>query len=92
MQAKVRPRKPRPSQTTRCVVTGMVALMMLAARLQAQAGGGTVTGQVTDAATKLPVPQATVQIAGTRLGVTTDENGRYRLAAVPAGSDTIVVH
>ncbi len=70
----------------------MVALMMLAARLQAQAGGGTVTGQVTDAATKLPVPQATVQIAGTRLGVTTDENGRYRLAAVPAGSDTIVVH
>ena len=66
--------------------------MMLAGRLQAQAGGGTVTGQVTDAASKLPVPRATVQIAGLRLGVTSDENGHYRITGVPPGSDTVVVH
>ncbi len=92
MRTRVCRSRPRPSRIARCVAAGVVALIVSAGRLHAQAGRGTLTGQVTDAASRLPVTRATVQIAGMRLGVTTDENGRYRIPDVPAGSDTIIVH
>jgi TonB-linked SusC/RagA family outer membrane protein len=52
--------------------------------------GGTLTGRVTDARTTQGVPSATIEIDGTRLGAITDEDGRYRIANVPAGSRTVV--
>jgi TonB-dependent SusC/RagA subfamily outer membrane receptor len=52
---------------------------------------GTVTGRVTDARTSAPIPDAAVQVDGTRIGATTGSDGRYRLAAVTAGSHVIIV-
>jgi len=47
---------------------------------------GVVTGQVTDSATGQPVVSVQVGVVGTRLGAVTDDDGRYRIANVPAGS------
>jgi TonB-linked SusC/RagA family outer membrane protein len=52
--------------------------------------GGTVTGRVTDSRSTQPVPGATIEIDGTRLGAITDDEGRYRIANVPAGSRTVI--
>jgi outer membrane receptor protein involved in Fe transport len=50
----------------------------------AQATAG-VTGVVTDASSRQPVPDAQVFVRGTRLGVSTDDRGRFTLAGLPAG-------
>ncbi|MGH7462855.1 MAG: TonB-dependent receptor plug domain-containing protein, partial [Longimicrobiales bacterium] len=46
---------------------------------------------MTDARTELPVTGATVQVEGTQLGGLTGADGRFRIANVPAGSQTVVV-
>jgi TonB-dependent starch-binding outer membrane protein SusC len=46
---------------------------------------GVVSGRVTDRATGAPVVGAAVLLDGTRLGVTVGEDGRFRIANVPAG-------
>ncbi len=51
---------------------------------------GTVTGRVTDARSTQPLAGTTVQIVGTGLGATTDNEGRYRIAGVPAGSQVLL--
>jgi TonB-linked SusC/RagA family outer membrane protein len=45
-----------------------------------------VTGTVTDEATRRPVAGVQITVIGTTLGAMTDDQGRYRLAGVPAGS------
>jgi hypothetical protein len=40
----------------------------------------TLTGRVVDATTKQPLPYASVGVAGSRLGTTANEEGRFRLA------------
>jgi TonB-linked SusC/RagA family outer membrane protein len=52
---------------------------------------GTITGRVTDARSSAPVADAAVQVDGTRLGATTNTDGRYRLTAVPAGAHVVIV-
>lgn len=52
---------------------------------------GFISGQVTDAKTKLPIRDATVTIEGTRLRTATSDSGRYRLARVPIGTLTLEV-
>lgn len=52
---------------------------------------GTITGVVTDSATREPIRQAQVSVAGTSLGRSTDDNGRYTIANVPAGARTLAV-
>ncbi|MEG1612005.1 MAG: TonB-dependent receptor [Alistipes sp.] len=52
---------------------------------------GIITGTVTDAATKLPIPGATVLIAGTTKGAATDADGGFRLQEVAAGVYTLEV-
>ncbi|REL24956.1 TonB-dependent receptor [Rhodohalobacter sp. SW132] len=47
---------------------------------------GRITGVITDQVTEETLAGATVQIAGTTRGVVTDQNGRYNLVNVPAGS------
>ena len=67
-----------------------VVLLLLPAAMHAQAGAtGTVAGQIT--ARSLSLAGATVRVDGTRLSVVTGDDGRYRLAIVPAGSHTLVV-
>lgn len=82
------PRMARASVITACVIVG--ALSLLAAPV-ASAQDGTVIGRVTDATSKQGVPNATVQVEGTRLGASTDQNGRFRIVNVPAGDRTLVV-
>ncbi len=56
----------------------------------AKAQTGVVTGVVTDAKTKQPMPLAVVFIANTTIGTTADENGKYTLYNVPMGTVEIV--
>jgi TonB-dependent SusC/RagA subfamily outer membrane receptor len=58
--------------------------------LQAQATG-TVEGTVTEAATRLPVANARVEIVGTALLRTTGQDGRYVVPGVPVGTHVVRV-
>ena len=49
----------------------------------------TLTGRVTDAATKAPVPGAAVIVTGTQLGATTTDSGTFRINGVPATAVTL---
>lgn len=52
---------------------------------------GTVTGLVIDLDTQEPLVGANVVVDGTARGTSTDADGAYRLADVPAGPQTLVV-
>ena len=52
--------------------------------------GGTVTGRVTDAKNE-GIPGVTVVIEGSTLGSSTDIEGNYTIANVPAGPHTVVI-
>lgn len=62
-----------------------LAIAVLPAALAAQAGG-TIAGRVIDQATQAPIQEAQVQIVGTQRGATTDQQGRYSIPGVPAGT------
>src|SRR5674476_250529 len=51
---------------------------------------GSIVGRVTDSATATGITSATVQLDGTRYGAVADQEGRYRIAGVPAGTYGIV--
>ncbi|MCC6242780.1 MAG: SusC/RagA family TonB-linked outer membrane protein [Gemmatimonadaceae bacterium] len=67
-------------------------LPMSVAPLAAQAAGGSITGQVTDAATGQPVGQVRVLISGTPNGTLTADNGRFTLRSVANGTVTLDVN
>ena len=56
----------------------------------AQAGGGTVTGRITDTKNG-GIPGVTVVIEGTSLGSSTDVEGNYTIPNVPAGGRVLVI-
>jgi len=51
----------------------------------------TLSGTVRDASSGDALPGATVAIVGTRLGTSTDANGRYAIRGIPAGKYTVRV-
>ncbi len=53
--------------------------------------GGTISGQVSNAATRSYLEGAVVEIEGSRLSTVTDREGRYQLFGVPAGAATLLV-
>ena len=62
----------------------------LAARAAQQQQPATIiTGIVTDARTRLPVPGVAVTVVGTRFGAQTGVDGRYRIAGTPSGSQVV---
>ncbi len=68
-----------------------LALMAgLAFASAAAAQTGTVTGQVTDAASGRPLESAQVYIEGTALGTLTNSAGRYLFVNAPAGEHTVI--
>lgn len=52
---------------------------------------GAIAGRVTDASTLEPLVGAQVFIQGTNLGELTDQEGRYRIEGVPAGTHELTV-
>jgi TonB-dependent starch-binding outer membrane protein SusC len=52
---------------------------------------GTIAGRVTDATTAQPLASAQVTIADLQIGVLTQQNGRFILLNVPAGTHTVTV-
>ena len=70
----------------RIAVPLVVALLLFALTAPAAAQGtGRITGTVTDSASGLPIGGVPVTVGGTRLGATTDAQGRYAIGGVPAG-------
>ena len=68
----------------------MLLVLLGAHEARAQgAGGGTITGRVTDARSAAPVAGATLQVDGTVLGAVAAEDGRYRIPNEPTGSRTV---
>ena len=69
-----------------------LALLMVALSVQAQprpADHGRISGRVIDQATEQPLPAVNVMIEGTQLGAATDEQGRFRIDRVPAGTQRV---
>jgi outer membrane receptor for ferrienterochelin and colicin len=50
---------------------------------------GRIAGRVIDSETKAPLIGVSVVVEGTQLGASTDENGRYLISNVSAGSQTV---
>ncbi|UYZ58306.1 carboxypeptidase-like regulatory domain-containing protein [Hymenobacter latericus] len=88
-QAQTAPAQhPRPSQLPAPVpVPQVIALGMVS---PSAVGSTPVTGQVLDAATREPIPGATVLVKGTLVGVSTDAEGRFRLN-VPTGAQVLQI-
>ena len=78
---------------SRSLMAASVATLCLAASgtIEAQAGpGGTITGTITDAASRTGIADVTVQVEGTVRGVSSARSGRYRITNVPAGAHVLV--
>ena len=71
------------------IVAAALLLVLPSRALFAQ--GGTVTGKVTDAASKQGLPDVRVLIPGTTLQTNTNGNGDYRLTNVRPGANAITV-
>ncbi len=79
-----------PKGTVRMAALGAAFLLTVgSAQLAAQIG--TVTGSVRDAVSQAPLAGAQISIAGTTLGMLTNNVGRYLLVNVPAGEQTVRV-
>ncbi|MDE2981010.1 MAG: SusC/RagA family TonB-linked outer membrane protein [Gemmatimonadota bacterium] len=68
----------------------LALLASLAFASAAAAQTGTVTGQVTDAASGRPLESAQVYIEGTALGTLTNSTGRYLFVNAPPGTHTVI--
>jgi len=66
----------------------LFALALLPAAAAAQ-GTGSISGRVIDQASQLPVLGAQVVVVGTQRGAQTDQEGRYTITGVPAGSHQV---
>ena len=70
-----------------------VRLFGLLLLLSASSAGAqpVIMGTVTDAATREPLPGASVVLVGTTMGSSTDAMGRYEITGVPPGTYTLAV-
>jgi len=60
-----------------CLAALFVGLCLSPTTVQAQ-GTGTLTGTVTDAKTKAPIPSANIVVLGTPFGANSRNDGSYR--------------
>ena len=59
--------------------------------VHAQAATGTVRGKVTEASSGRSLPEAQIQVVGTRVGASSQATGEYTLNAVPVGARVIQI-
>ncbi|MDQ2670887.1 MAG: TonB-dependent receptor [Gemmatimonadota bacterium] len=71
-------------------LSGLFAALLSAAPAAAQ-GSGRIQGRVTEAETGRPLEGARVRLSESGLAGVTDQQGRYVITRVPAGTDTISV-
>ena len=95
MTTKVAQPVPRRSRLAVGLLAGALLLGGSAARAEATSArptrlAGIVTGRITDARTTLPLAGTTIQVVGTGLEATSDNEGRYRIAGVPAGAQVLL--
>ncbi len=64
----------------------LIALLLLAARVVANAQTGNISGAVTDSSRKLALSGALVRVEGQGIQTVTDDSGRYLLQGVRAGA------
>jgi TonB-linked SusC/RagA family outer membrane protein len=75
-----------------CSIVTLGALAVLPSLAAAQAAqSGTIVGRITDTRTGDAIASVRVQVEATRLIGTTGPDGRFRIANVPAGTQTILV-
>jgi TonB-linked SusC/RagA family outer membrane protein len=79
----------RTGLRTLASMAGLLALWSVGAVQVAAQQAGTVQGIVLDASTNRPLPGAEVHIQGTTLRQITNEQGRYLMPNVPAGTHTL---
>ena len=79
----------RCAPAVQVLATLLLAVPLVASPAAAQQGTGTLTGVVTNAATKRPMSGVQVFIPGTRLGTLSTTNGQYVLPGVSAGEVTV---
>src|ERR1700693_23434 len=65
---------------------GVAAMLLCMANPGRAQDAGTISGVVTDAASRAPVPTAQVQIVGTTRGAATGDDGRFRIAGLRPGT------
>ncbi|TGE08096.1 SusC/RagA family TonB-linked outer membrane protein [Hymenobacter fodinae] len=75
--------------STLLAVPGVVAALAPASFAQT-AAGQTITGTITDAADRSPLPGVTIIVRGTTIGATTDGKGQFSLN-LPEGNNTLLV-
>ena len=80
-----------PPKGSLCMAALGAALFLTVGSAQLAAQNGTVTGSVRDAVSQAPLAGAQISIAGTTLGMLTNNVGRYLLVNVPAGEQTVRV-
>ena len=66
-------------------------LLIIAPTSTVLAQTGTITGVVTDSTTAEPIPGANVIVEGLGIGGATDVQGRFEIASVPVGEQTLAV-
>jgi len=76
-------------RTLRLLIPGLTLLLALSAR-NAHAQQGRISGTVTDHQASMPIPSAQVRVQGLNVTAITDEQGRFVLNNVPAGTATVV--
>src|SRR5688572_17519281 len=67
------------------LVIALAAFALVPGRVLQAQGIGRITGTVTDSASGRPVSDVQITVGGTRLGTTTDNQGRFNIVNVPVG-------
>jgi TonB-linked SusC/RagA family outer membrane protein len=71
---------------SRSSVVGLVAAAFLAPAIAAAQGSASISGTVTDSASGRPIPSVQVVVVGTTRGAVSDEQGRFAVHGVSAGT------
>ncbi len=66
-------------------------LLVISYPVYALASTGTVTGIITDAQSERPIPHATIQIEGSKLGDISEEDGSFRIEGVTPATHKLIV-